>query len=109
MQLKKTKIVLNGPPRASLDDVDDSDDDDDDSDDDQGTADHPPELQPEPLLPLPETNVLNYAQENGAYFLVKRYVRTDRVKLEVILNLVGADGDRNFIRIPELIEIYGKK
>jgi hypothetical protein len=58
---------------------------------------------------LPETNVVNYPQENGAYFLGKRYVRADRVKLEAILNLVGEEGDSNFIRIPELVEIYGKK
>jgi hypothetical protein len=52
---------------------------------------------------------LVYPQENGVYFLGKQYVRTDRVKLVAILDLVGDEGDRDFIPIPELVEIYCKK
>jgi hypothetical protein len=31
------------------------------------------------------------------------------VKLVAMLDLVGDEGDRDYVRIPELVEIYGEK
>ena len=95
-------MALMDRPRSTVT-ADDSDNSSSDEADDH--HDHEPEVQTEDLPPLPETNIVNYPQENSTYFLGKRYVRTDRVKLETILDLVGNQGNRDFIRIPELIEI----
>jgi hypothetical protein len=87
------------------------DDDDDDGIDveDKEPADHPPEKRKDPMEPLPDYNIPNYAQENGEYLSTKRYLRNDKMRLARFMelaNITSTNMGDQAIEFPELNEIY---
>jgi hypothetical protein len=88
-----------------------NDDDDDDADPEvEEPVDHPPEKRKDPMEPLPDYNIPNYAeQENGDYLSRKRYLRNDKMRLDRFMELATITstnmGDPA-IDFPELHEIY---
>jgi hypothetical protein len=86
----------------SIGGVDEEDEEDDDDED-------PPEVRDPNMQPIPDHNRPDYSQENSRYLSTKRYVGTDKMRLDRFMelaNIASTDLGDHTIVLSELYEIY---
>jgi hypothetical protein len=91
------------------DEAPDAEEDEDDDNDDDTVDEDPPDAGNLNMRP-PDYNTRTYAQDNGAYLSKKRYIRTEKMRLDrffmELANITGTNLEDHAILFPELYEIY---